>query len=304
MGQPAFIVAALGLAGVAVSAFAALAVNQRGTALDPEALALAITSAAAATPSASPAVLVFGVGVALTGAVCALFALVAVNNLRLKREIEARKSYEERLALVIGELNHRVKNILAVTQSIVTRTLRPGVDVDVARDMLIGRMHAMSHVVSLLSDSYWQGVKLRRLFDRNAVPHADDIDIDGDDITVSARAAQSLSLVFFELASHAQETERSARPSIRVRWRVEGSARSEIFSLVWEERGATPESRRPDNDFGLVLLDRVAPEALGGSARRTFSAGGYLYELTAPLASVVDQPELERTRRLAPPPPP
>jgi two-component sensor histidine kinase len=57
------------------------------------------------------------------------------------------------LTAVIDELNHRVKNILAVIQSIVTRTLRHGADIDVARELLIGRIHAMSNVVSLLSES-------------------------------------------------------------------------------------------------------------------------------------------------------
>ncbi len=67
------------------------------------------------------------IGFALTSVICGLFGYVAFNNLRLSREIVARISFEDRLSAVIGELNHRVKNILAVIQSIATspRT-RPG----------------------------------------------------------------------------------------------------------------------------------------------------------------------------------
>ena len=97
------------------------------------------------------AAIVAAIGLALTGIVCGLFGYVAYNNLRLSREIQVRIGFERRLTAVIDELNHRVKNILAVIQSIVTRTLRHGSDIDVARELLIGRIHAMSNVVSLLS---------------------------------------------------------------------------------------------------------------------------------------------------------
>ncbi len=111
------------------------------------------------------AVIVAAIGLAITGIICGLFGYVAYNNLRLSREIEVRIGFERRLTAVIDELNHRVKNILAVIQSIVTRTLRHGSDIDVARELLIGRIHAMSNVVSLLSESQWQGVKLKGLFE-------------------------------------------------------------------------------------------------------------------------------------------
>ncbi|MDI1264725.1 MAG: HWE histidine kinase domain-containing protein, partial [bacterium] len=143
------------------------------------------------------AVIVAAIGLALTGFICGLFGYVAYNNLRLSREIQVRIGFERRLTAVIDELNHRVKNILAVIQSIVTRTLRHGSDIDVARELLIGRIHAMSNVVTLLSESQWQGVKLRGLFESRAIPHADRIAVNGPDISVSARAAQSLSLLFF-----------------------------------------------------------------------------------------------------------
>ena len=117
----------------------------------------------AAIRAQQTAVIVAAIGLALTGIVCGLFGYVAYNNLRLSREIQVRIGFERRLTAVIDELNHRVKNILAVIQSIVTRTLRHGSDMDVARELLIGRIHAMSNVVTLLSESQWQGVKLKGL---------------------------------------------------------------------------------------------------------------------------------------------
>jgi two-component sensor histidine kinase len=249
------------------------------------------------------AAIVGAVGLALTVMICGLFGYVAYNNLRLSREIQVRIGFERRLTAVIDELNHRVKNILAVIQSIVTRTLRHGSDIDVARELLIGRIHAMSNVVSLLSESQWQGVKLKGLFEARAIPHADRIAVSGPDIAVSARAAQSLSLLFFELASHSDEglSLVGKHPHVVAKWEVTGEQPETIFHFRWEEFNTSEATRRPDSDFGLILLDRVAPEALGGTSKRYFTDISYVYELTAPMETVVDMSERDRTERISAP---
>ena len=249
------------------------------------------------------AAIVAAIGIALTSIVCGLFGYVAYSNLRLRREIEVRIGFERRLTAVIDELNHRVKNILAVIQSIVTRTLRHGSDIDVARELLIGRIHAMSNVVSLLSESQWQGVKLKGLFESRAIPHADRIAVSGPDIDVSARAAQSLSLLFFELASHSDEglSLVGKHPNIVARWEVTGEGPDAIFHFRWEESNTSAATRRADSDFGIILLDRVAPEALGGTSKRYFTDASYVYELTAPMETVIDMTERDRTEALSAP---
>jgi two-component sensor histidine kinase len=250
------------------------------------------------------AAIVAAIGLALTGIVCGLFGYVAFNNLRLSREIQVRIGFEHRLTAVIDELNHRVKNILAVIQSIVTRTLRHGSDVDVARELLIGRIHAMSNVVSLLSESQWQGVKLKGLFEARAIPHAERIAVSGPDIAVSARAAQSLSLLFFELASHSDEglSLVGKHPHIVAHWEVTGEEPDLTFHFRWEEFNTSEATRRADSDFGVILLDRVAPEALGGVSKRYFTDVSYVYELTAPMDTVIDMTERDRTEQLSAPP--
>ncbi|MDE2601298.1 MAG: CHASE domain-containing protein [Bradyrhizobium sp.] len=247
------------------------------------------------------AAIVAAIGCALTGIICGLFGYVAYNNLRLSREIQVRIGFERRLTAVIDELNHRVKNILAVIQSIVTRTLRHGSNIDVARELLIGRIHAMSNVVSLLSESRWQGVNLKGLFEARAIPHSERIAVSGPDIAVSARAAQSLSLLFFELASHSDEglSLVGKHPHIVAHWEVTGEEPDAIFHFRWEEFNTSAATRREDSDFGVILLDRVAPEALGGTSQRYFTDVSYVYELTAPMVTVVDMTERDRTEQLS-----
>ncbi len=258
----------------------------------------------AARHAEQTATVVAAIGLALTSIVCGLFGYVAYNNLRLSREIEVRIGFERRLTAVIDELNHRVKNILAVIQSIVTRTLRHGSNIDVARELLIGRIHAMSNVVSLLSESQWQGVELKGLFEARAIPHAERIAVSGPDIAVSARAAQSLSLLFFELASHSDEglSLVGKHPHIVAQWEVTGEEPDKVFHFRWEEFNTSASTRREDSDFGVILLDRVAPEALGGASKRYFTDVSYVYELTAPMATVIDMTERDRTEQFATPP--
>jgi len=260
----------------------------------------------AAMRAQQTATIVAAIGIALTTIVCGLFGYVSYNNLRLSREIQVRIGFERRLTAVIDELNHRVKNILAVIQSIVTRTLRHGSDIDVARELLIGRIHAMSNVVSLLSESQWQGVKLKGLFEARAIPHAERIAVSGPDITVSARAAQSLSLLFFELASHSDEglSLVGKHPHIVAHWEVNGEDPDITFHFRWEEFNTSAATRREDSDFGVILLDRVAPEALGGASKRYFTDVSYVYELTAPMDTVVDMSERDRTEQFSAPPKP
>jgi two-component sensor histidine kinase len=260
----------------------------------------------AAIRAQQTAAVVAAIGLALTGIVCGLFGYVAYNNLRLSREIQVRIGFERRLTAVIDELNHRVKNILAVIQSIVTRTLRHGSDIDVARELLIGRIHAMSNVVSLLSESQWQGVKLKGLFEARAIPHAERIAVSGPDISVSARAAQSLSLLFFELASHSDEglSLVGKHPHIVAHWEVTGEDDDITFRFRWEEFNTSAATRREDSDFGVILLDRVAPEALGGISKRYFTDVSYVYELTAPMETVIDMTERDRTEQFSAPPKP
>jgi len=109
--------------------------------------------------------------------------------------------------------------------------------------------------------------------------------------------------LFFELASHSDEglSLVGKHPHIVVKWEVTGDEPETIFSFRWEEFNTSEATRRPDSDFGLILLDRVAPEALGGTSTRYFTEASYVYELTAPMVTVVDMIERGRTEQLSAP---
>ena len=74
-----------------------------------------------------------------------------------------------------------------------------------------------------------------------------------------------------------------------------------MFHFRWEEFNTSAATRREDSDFGVILLDRVAPEALGGTSKRYFTDVSYVYELTAPMETVIDMTERDRTEQLSAP---
>jgi two-component sensor histidine kinase len=229
------------------------------------------------------------IGLALTSMIVGLFGYVVHNNVRLSREVQSRIAVEQRLNLVIRELNHRVKNMLAVIQSIVLRSLRSGTIVDEARELVAGRLQAMSHAVSLLTETEWQGINLRDLFSSQVMPVMTRISIDGPDVLIGARAAQALSLMLFELSVNAATHGALATPegAVKVRWWVEGEGDDAQFRFRWEEAGGAPPADPQYSGFGYVVLDRVAPEAVRGVVKRSHGATGFVYELQAPLAGLV-----------------
>ena len=99
------------------------------------------------------AVATAAIGFGSTALLTGLLLYVLVNFGRLQSEVAARRSAESILHTLIAELNHRVKNMLAVVQSIILRSLRPDMSVDEMRQVLLGRLQAMAHAVSMLSDS-------------------------------------------------------------------------------------------------------------------------------------------------------
>ena len=229
------------------------------------------------------------IGLALTSIIVGLFGYVVHNNVRLSREVQSRIAVEQRLNLVIRELNHRVKNMLAVIQSIVVRSLRSGTIVDEARELVAGRLQAMSHAVSLLTETEWQGINLRDLFSSQVMPVMTRVSIDGPDVLIGARAAQALSLLLFELSVNAATHGALATPEggVKVRWWLEGEGDDAQFRFRWEEAGGSPPSHPQTSGFGYVVLDRVAPEAVRGVSKRSHGTAGFVYELEAPLAGLV-----------------
>ena len=186
----------------------------------------------------------------------------------------ALKRAEETERLLIREVDHRAKNVLAVVQSLAQLT--PFENKDQYVQALSGRIGSLARAHSLLSTARWTGVDLHDLLRLELDPYADDggeqVSIAGPPVLIEAQAAQSLALVIHELATNASKYGALARPEGRLgvawSWGLDG-----VLKLVWREtagRAVTPPARR---GFGSTLIESAVKQA-GAQLTQTWRAEG------------------------------
>lgn len=197
-------------------------------------------------------------------------------------DITERRRAEDTQRLLIGELNHRVKNTLASVQAIATQTLRHSTGPSDFAPTFIGRIHSLARAHALLSSTTWQGASLRELVQGQL--HTGTIDPErlsasGPDLDLAPELALHLALVLHELTTNANKYGALSRPEGRVdlSWRLEG----ERLELLWRESGGPPVTAPSRKGFGSALIERSL-KAEGGSAVPDYRADGVRWTLTLP----------------------
>jgi PAS domain S-box-containing protein len=211
--------------------------------------------------------------------------LVSINVQIL--DVSERRRAEETQKLLIGELNHRVKNTLASVQAIATQTLRHAAEPSEFAPTFIGRIHALARAHSLLSSATWQGASLRDLVNGQLQLGTIDenrLTVEGPDVDLPPETALHLALVIHELATNANKYGALSRPEGRLSFTWQASA--DGLALVWAEQGGPavePPSRR---GFGTALIQRSI-QAEGGTAEAAYLPEGLQWHFTLPLPGVV-----------------
>jgi PAS domain S-box-containing protein len=217
------------------------------------------------------------------------------------RDITDRKRSDERQLLLMAEIDHRAKNLLASIQAMVLLTKPHARSVSDYADTLVGRLHAMARAHDLLAREKWQGARLHELI-RNefeAYVGADGaaLTIAGDDLLLRPRAAQTLSLALHELATNAAKYGALSTPGGRVTIRssVEAAAAAppaaeagepasaEDLLLTWTESGGPKIAKPKRRGFGSVVIERGIAHDLGGSTSLEFDPAGVRCTIRFPL---------------------
>lgn len=193
-------------------------------------------------------------------------------------DITERKRAEARQQLLLEELNHRVKNTLAIVQSMVAQTLREMPEPAAFKVAFSARLAALGRAHSLLTRELWQGASLHDIVSAALSPFGGDerseaIGVDGPPVMIRPNAAVTLSLVIHELATNAVKHGALSMRSgaVSVGWAVSGE-RPDI-TLVWSEQGGPAIALPLRQGFGTRLIAASA-EQLGGDASVAFRADG------------------------------
>lgn len=237
------------------------------------------------------ALIVGSLGLLLTAAILWTMSHLMRSSRRLAFEIAIANSMKASLELMNRELVHRVGNLLAVAQGIIRLSYEASLSTVEFRDSIIARLHALHQSVGLINREDWKGVWLHELLQTEIAPVAERVDVSGLDALLKPKAAQSLSLLFYELmtnsSKHGALSKRGGR--VTAEWELKDSDSGRLFCFRWQEHdhGAIKPPTR--QGFGTKLLTRLVPGDLSGRATLNYESGWFRYELEAPVAFVVEQ---------------
>ena len=213
------------------------------------------------------------------------------HGLSVTLEIGERKKAEQQTALLLSELDHRVKNILAIVSSVVSQTLKRSLSPAAFAAAIDGRIAAIARAHSLLTDHGGGGrASFYDLVTTELEPYDRDghnISVKGRDIALTPRAGLSLALAMHELASNAAKYGAFSTPSGRlfVSWSI-GNAPHRTLNFVWAEFGGPPLEGPPaQRGFGTTLIERTLTHEFDAEVHREFLRAGLRCTIDLPLTS-------------------
>jgi two-component sensor histidine kinase len=178
--------------------------------------------------------------------------------------------------------------VLAVVQAMATRTLSGGRSLSEASDVLIKRLHALSRAHDMLTTRDWQGAPLRAIVEGEFTPFAGRTRIEGPEIMIGPRMAQTLALVLHELATNAIKygALSNANGQVLVKWSVDGEGDTARFKFQWKEIGGPRVTAPAKKGFGTALLNMAISANVDATSPIRFEPEGLVYEIDVPLTSV------------------
>ena len=199
---------------------------------------------------------------------------------------------EEHRELLANELNHRVKNTLAIVQAIAGQTFRGNEALDRARDTFTSRLMSLSRTQDMLTVERWKGADLRVVVADGLDHHAAGegrIRVEGPRLRLSPRAATSMAMAIHELSTNAAKYGALSNPEGRVdvSWEVHRSAVDEDrFALSWKETGGPPVEEPARRGFGSRLIEQNLASELSGEATIFYEPDGIRCTIAAPLSGI------------------
>jgi two-component sensor histidine kinase len=208
-------------------------------------------------------------------------------------DISERKANEDQLRLLLRELTHRCKNLLAVIHAIARQTASRTRSVEDFLDRFSARLGAMGASHDLLIADDWQGASLRMLVEQQLGDHAErfgeKIAIEGEDVMLKPEAVQNLGLALHELATNAHKYGSLSEPEgeVSISWKFCEDASK--LKLVWQERGGPKVTPPERSGFGRAMIENVVSKALEGDVSLSFPPKGVRCVIEIPASQVTSR---------------
>ena len=212
--------------------------------------------------------------------------------LTVAQEIGERKRAEEHASLLLGELDHRVKNILAVVSSVITQTLKTSDSPGAFAADIEGRIAAIARAHGRLTDRGRGAASLQELVSTELVPYKGtitNISIDGPPVEFTPKAGLALAMAIHELASNAAKYGALSKPTgvLSVTWQIENMGVG-LLNFIWIETGGPLISKPPSRrGFGTTLIERTLSHEFDATVKREFLSSGLRCSIAMPLTPEV-----------------
>jgi PAS domain S-box-containing protein len=208
-------------------------------------------------------------------------------------DVTSRKEDEAHLRLLMRELTHRSKNLLAVIQAMARQTARHARSVEQFLEQFEARLQALATSHDVLIEEGWHGaslgelvsLQLRRLLDSPI----DQVTIDGPTVLLKPEAAQAIGIAFHELAVNATKFGALSVPTgrVKVSWRRVADPQGDSVDLRWEERDGPEVSTPVQRRFGSVIIERYLAHAIDGEVQLSFPREGVVCTFHIPPTHLV-----------------
>lgn len=205
-----------------------------------------------------------------------------------KIETTEQKQREQTLKVLLREVSHRSKNLLAIIQSIATQTGRYSETISDFLGRFRGRLQSLASSQDLVTSSNWRGAELRELVTGQVGRYGSDparsVRFHGMNPYINPNATLHIGLAMHELAVNSVSYGALSRPDgvVDVDAEFEAKDETKILVLTWREAIPAGDSVRNERRFGSVALERVVPASLNGSAVLDISGDKLEYRLVVP----------------------
>jgi two-component sensor histidine kinase len=216
-----------------------------------------------------------------------------VGILGVSVEITTLKSEQERNTMLVRELAHRSKNLLAVVQAIAGETLRSAGAAEFM-DRFGARLQALALLQDLVVSGSRGGVELGQLVRRQLAPFAERgkrLEIAGPEVRLRPEAANMLGMALHELATNATKYGSLSAPegAVLIAWCLEPDTDGALrFHLTWRESGGPPVAKPAQGGFGSRVVIDMAAATLSGRVALDYLPDGVVWQVDAPATIVMD----------------
>ena len=209
-------------------------------------------------------------------------------------DVQERKLAEQQQRTMINELNHRVKNTLAIVQSLAVQSFNGAPSVEIAAEEFNARLISLSHAHDVLTREHWQSALLSDLVEQMARSHnfrgSERFDISGPRVRLSPQYALSFAMALHELATNAIKYGAlgNSGGGVRLRWSLDNLAGRRILQLDWIEHGGPPVAAPTRKGFGTRLIESSLNPARNGAVNIAYRASGLACHIVVPLPEAGD----------------